>query len=74
MKKFTKIVEQVESSKYFKIKIDIELLIPANNQGEASYIADTTIAGMKNISEYVISSVEETEKEIDVKSNNNNNI
>ena len=63
MKKFTKIIEQIESGKFFKVEIDVELVIPADNLGEASYIADSTMASIKNVSEYVISSVEETSKE-----------
>jgi len=62
MKKFTKIIEQIESGKFFKVEIDVELVIPADNLGEASYIADSTMASIKNMSEYVISNVEETEK------------
>ena len=61
MKKFTKIVEKIESGKFFKVEIDVELVIPAENLGEASYIADSTMANIKNMSEYVISNVEETE-------------
>ena len=35
MKKFTKIVEAVEDKKHFKVSAEIDLVIPAENQGEA---------------------------------------
>lgn len=61
MKKFTKLLEDIEKGKFFKIKADVELVIPADNEGEASYIADSTLAGIKNMGEYTISNVEKTE-------------
>jgi len=64
MKKFSKILEEVENAKYFKVEVKVELLIPAENEGEASYIADSTMSSMKNISEYVISKVEENNSNI----------
>jgi hypothetical protein len=61
MKKFTKIVEEVSDKKHFKVNAEVELIIPADNQGEAAYKADTIITGMDNLSEYVINKVDETE-------------
>jgi hypothetical protein len=63
MKKFSKVLEEVENGKYYKVIVQVELLVPASNEGEASYIADSTISSIKNISEYSISQVEETSKE-----------
>jgi len=62
MKKFSKILEN-NDEKYFKIEAKIELLIPANNEGEASYKADSILAGVENKSEYVISNVEKCDVE-----------
>lgn len=67
MKKFTKIVEEVEDKKHFKVSAEIDLVIPADNQGEASYKADRIITSMDNLSEYVINSVEETEMIVESK-------
>lgn len=61
MKKFTSILEK--NGKFFKVEANLELMIPAENEGEASYIADSTMSSIKNISEYIISNVDEVSKE-----------
>lgn len=48
MKKFTKVIENVESKRQFKITVQVEFMIEASNEGEASYIADSTISSLKN--------------------------
>src|ERR1035437_9931847 len=63
MKKFSKILEDVENNKFFKVTAQVELLIPAETEGEASYIADYTTSDIKNLSNHNIFSVEETTKE-----------
>ena len=60
MKKFSKIIENIEGKKYFKIDAQIQLIIPAENEGEASYKADSSLASLKNQSNYTISNIEET--------------
>lgn len=57
MKKFSKISESNSSGKY-KIMAYIELEIEAENEGEASYIADSTLSSIKNSSNYNISKIE----------------
>ena len=69
MKKFTKIVEEVSDKKHFKVSAEVDLIIPADNQGEASYKADRIITGMDNLSEYVINKVDETEVVLENKEN-----
>lgn len=59
MKKFTKIIENNESKRQFKVTVQVEFTIEASNEGEASYIADSTISSLKNQSEYTISNIEE---------------
>jgi len=60
MKKFTKLVENVESIKYFRAKCEIDLTIKASSQGEASYITDLELSSVKHQSGYVISDIQET--------------
>lgn len=59
MKKFSKIIEGLEGPKQFKVTAQIELTIEASNEGEASYIADSSLSSLKNQSSYTISKVEE---------------
>jgi hypothetical protein len=66
MKKFTKIVENIEESKYFKIKSEIEMVVKSNNEGEAAYISDSILSSIKGQSGYNIKSIEEVNQmEID---------
>lgn len=60
MRKFTKIVEGIKGEKSFRVIAQIELIIEASNEGEASYIADSTLSSLKNQSNYTISKIEET--------------
>ena len=59
MKLFSKLVESNQSDSLYKIQADIQLNLKAKNQGEASYLADSILAAVKNQSEYTINSVEE---------------
>lgn len=63
MNKFSRLVEGVESKKYFKVISEINLAIEADNQGEASYVSDLTLSSIEGQSGYSIKSIEETTKE-----------
>jgi hypothetical protein len=60
MRKFTKILEDLKDKKVFKIDAQVELAIKASSEGEASYIADLSLASMKNQYKFTINSVEES--------------
>ena len=64
MKKFTKILEDNSNQKYYKVFAKIELIIPAENEGEAGYIADSTLASVEDGYDYTIQLIEETEDRI----------
>ena len=44
MKKFTKIVENLENSNFYKTSANIELIIKAENEGEAGYLSDSILS------------------------------
>jgi len=60
MKKFTKIIKESENEKVFTIDAHVQLTIKASSEGEAAYIADSTLSALKNQSEYTINKIEET--------------
>jgi hypothetical protein len=62
MKKFSKIVENIENEKNYKISAHIELLIPASNSGEASYLADSILSSVKYNNDYIIDKIEESDE------------
>jgi hypothetical protein len=65
MKKFTKILEEVENESFYKVNAQVELIIPAENEGEAGYLADSILASIEYGSEYIIDNIDQTEKRVD---------
>ena len=59
MKKFTKILEEVESERFYKVTAQVELIIPAENEGEAGYMSDSILASIEYGSNYTIDLIDE---------------
>lgn len=59
MRKFSKLVENIKGGKSFKVIAQVELIIQAENEGEASYIADSALSSLKDQSNYTINGIEE---------------
>jgi hypothetical protein len=64
MKKFTKLLEEVENLKSYKIKAEIELIVEANTEGEAGYLGDSILGGIEEQFTYSILDIDETEDKI----------
>jgi hypothetical protein len=64
MKKFTKILEEVESERFYKVTAQVELIIPAENEGEAGYMSDSILASIEYGSNYTIDLIDETDEGI----------
>jgi hypothetical protein len=64
MKKFSKILENKIYDKYYKVFAEIQLVIPAENEGEAGYISDSSLASVDHIYDYTIKLIEETDDRI----------
>lgn len=71
MKKFTKVLENQSNEKFYEISVELKLLIKAENEGEAGYLADSILGGIEEQSDYSIINIEEKSKE---DSNSNLNI
>lgn len=65
MKKFTKILEEIENGRFFKVNAEVELIIPADNEGEAGYLSDSILASIENGADYRIINIDETDERID---------
>jgi capsular polysaccharide biosynthesis protein len=65
MKKFTKFLEEVENKRFYKVDAQVELIIPAENEGEAGYLSDSILSSIEYVSEYVIDNIDQTEKRVD---------
>ena len=59
MNTFTRLVEQSEISKKYKVNSYLVLEFESENEGEAGYIADSIISGLENYSNHIIKSIEE---------------
>jgi len=64
MKKFTKILEEVENERFYKVTAQVELIIPAENDGEAGYMSDSILASIEYGSNYTIDLIDETDERI----------
>jgi len=64
MKKFTKILEEVENERFYKVTAQVELIIPAENEGEAGYMSDSILASIEYCSNYTIDLIDETDEGI----------
>ena len=65
IKKFSKILEEVGDVRFYKVDAQVELIIPAENEGEAGYLADSILASIEYGSEYIIDNIDSTEKRVD---------
>ena len=63
MKSFSKLVESIESEKYFKVSSEVDLIIKADNEGEAGYKADSDLGAIPTHSDFRIIDIAEITKE-----------
>jgi hypothetical protein len=63
MKKFTKVLENQNNEKYFEVSVEVKLLVKAENEGEAGYLSDSIIGGIKEQIDFTISNIEEVSKD-----------
>jgi 4a-hydroxytetrahydrobiopterin dehydratase len=63
MRKFTKILENINDQKYFEITAEVKLLVKADNEGEAGYLGDSILGGIEEQSDFIIQNVSEVTEE-----------
>lgn len=59
MKKFSKIVEST-GKKYYQISAQVQLIIEAENDGEAGYVADLSLSKITGVKKYHIIDLQES--------------
>jgi hypothetical protein len=64
MKKFSRLLEEAQNNKFYKIDAEIQLLICASSEGEAGYLGDSILGGIDEQFTYSILNIEETEDRI----------
>jgi len=65
VRKFTKILEQAESGKLFKVDAQVQLIVPAENEGEAGYLSDSILSSLEYGSNYQLMNIDETDERLD---------
>ena len=63
MKRFSKLVESIELNKYYKVNSEVDLIIKAENEGEAGYKADSDLGSIPSHSDFRILDISEITKE-----------
>jgi 4a-hydroxytetrahydrobiopterin dehydratase len=63
MRKFTKILENINDQKYFEITAEVKLVVKAENEGEAGYLGDSILGGIEEQSDFIIQNVSEVTEE-----------
>lgn len=64
MKKFSKILELTSNQRQYKVYANVQLIVPAENEGEAGYISDSILASVDYNYDYNINLIEETDEMI----------
>ena len=57
MKKFSKILENINNQKYFEILATINLIVEASSEGEAGYLGDSILGGIEEQSDFTIQNI-----------------
>lgn len=63
MKKFTKLVENLENEKVFKVQAEVDMIFKAANEGEVGYLADSQLGSLENQIEFTIIDISEASNE-----------
>jgi SOS response regulatory protein OraA/RecX len=62
MRQFSRLVEKLESNKFFKVQTNLDLLIKAEDSGEAAYLAERILENKQDQHSFQILKVEEISK------------
>ncbi len=64
MKKFSKIVES-NGDNHYRVDAYIQLIVPAENEGEAGYLSDSILSSVEHNYDYTINNIEKTDLRIE---------
>lgn len=63
MKKFSKLLEDIDLTRYYKISSEVVLMVLAETEGEAGYISDIILGSIESQTDFRISDISEISKE-----------
>jgi 4a-hydroxytetrahydrobiopterin dehydratase len=63
MIKFTKIIESLSKNRIYQIDASLKLIVNADSEGEAGYLADSILAGIEEQSDFTIQNISEISEE-----------
>ena len=65
MKKFSKVLEEIQNERFFKVDAQVQLIVPAENEGEAGYLSDSILSSIEYSSNYQLMNIDETDERLD---------
>jgi hypothetical protein len=65
MKKFSKVLEEIQNERFFKVDAQVQLIVPAENEGEAGYLSDSILSSIEYSSNYQLMNIDETDEKLD---------
>jgi hypothetical protein len=63
MRSFSRLVENLESKKFYKIETSLDLVLKAENEGDAGYSAERVLKGIDSQYDFQILNIEEVTKD-----------
>lgn len=63
MKSFSKLIESLETEKYFKAECEVDLVFKAENAGEAGYMTDSELGSVPSHTDFRINEIKEITKD-----------
>ena len=63
MRSFSRLVENLESKKFFKIETSLDLVIKSESEGDAGYLAERVLKGIDEQCGFEIMNIEEVSKD-----------
>jgi hypothetical protein len=61
-------IKEVENERFYKVDAQVELIIPAENEGEAGYLSDSILGSIEEQSDYTILNIEEKDNNTELES------
>jgi hypothetical protein len=63
MRSFSRLVENLESKKFYKIETSLDLVLKAENEGDAGYLAEKELKGLDSQYDFQILDIKEVTKD-----------
>jgi hypothetical protein len=63
MRSFSRLVENLESKKFYKVETNLEMVLKSENEGDAGYLAERTLKSIDSQYDYQILNIKEVTRD-----------